>query len=238
MPNPLSQDESGPLEPDADVFARLADVPLEIIDKLIETTESAYTDLNRVRGNPYWGDLVLQQSAVLRALNEAREGLDGFRAEAVGARNTELGITVATAVIDGERHYADRNDEKPSLVDRLLRPQQPGRACHLYLWDRPYEDEQLPGPYQQVRVVTAAEEELGVLNFTEETEEGELLSWHTCNPRPRDGAPVLRFDAGSPLAFPRDAVLPLAEVRTALIEFTRTGLRPESVQWQQARWGE
>ncbi|RCW40432.1 immunity protein Imm1 of predicted polymorphic toxin system [Halopolyspora algeriensis] len=238
MSNPLSQDESGPREPSAEVFARLADVPLESIDKLIETTESAYTDLNKVRGHPYWGDLVLQQSAALRALNEARDGLDGLRAEAIGARNTELGITVTTAVIDGKTHCAERDDEKPSLVDRLLRPEQPGRAGHLYVWDRPYDNDRSGGPYQQIRVVTAAEEELGVLNYTEETEEGELLSWHTYTPRPPDGAPVLRFDAGSPLAFPRDAVLPLPELRAALSEFTRTGLRPESVQWQRARWGD
>lgn len=238
MSNPLPQDESGPLEPHEDVFARLSDVPLEVIDKLIETTQAVYTDLNKIRGHPYWGDLVLQQSAALRALNEAREGLDGFRAEAVGARNSELGITVATAVIDGRRCYAHRNDEKPALVDRLLRPEQPGRACHLYVWDRPYDNDQLPGPYQQVRVVTADEAELGVLNYTEETEDGELRSWHTCNPDPPGEAPVLRFDAGSPLAFPRDAVLPLPKLRTALIEFARSGLRPESVAWQQARWGQ
>jgi hypothetical protein len=238
MSNPPAQDEPEPTEPYAVVFARLADVPLDVVDKLIETTQAVYTDLNKVHGHPYWGDLVLHQGAALRSLNEARQCLDALRAEAVGARNTELGITVATAVIDGARYYAQTEDDKVTLVDRLLRPQNPAQACHLYVWDRPYDNDEVAGPYTQIRVVTETESELGVLNFTEETEDGELRSWHTRNPEPVADAPTLRFDAGSALAFPRDSLLPFADLRRALDEFTRSGERPDAVQWQQARWGQ
>jgi hypothetical protein len=238
MSNPPAQDEPGPLDPHAMVFARLADVPLDVVDKLIETTQAVYADLNRVHGHPYWADLVLHQGAAMRALNEARECLDALRAEAVGARNNELGITVATAVIDGERHYAQTEGEKTKLVDRVLRPENPARACHLYVWDRPYENDELAGPYTQVRIVTDSESELGVLNFTEETEEGELRSWHTFNPEPAADPPILRFDAGSPLTFPHDSLLPFADLRRALIDFGQQGQRPETVRWQQARWAQ
>ncbi|MBA8823647.1 hypothetical protein FHX42_000976 [Saccharopolyspora lacisalsi] len=236
MSNPLPQDEPDRFETDAAVFARLSEVPLEIVDKLIESTESVYSDLNTVRAHPYWADLVLHQGAAIRALREAREGLEAFRSEAVGARNTELGVIVATVVVDGRRYYAHGDDDKTALVDRLLRPEEPGRAGHLYTWDRPYEDDETPGPYQQMRVVTA--EDLGVINYSEETEEGELSSWHTHNPEPAPQAPVLRFDAGSALTFPRDSVVPLERLRPALLEFARTGLCPDSVPWQQARWGD
>jgi hypothetical protein len=238
MSNPPAQDEPGPLDPHAMVFARLADVPLDVVDKLIETTQAVYADLNRVQGHSYWADLVLHQGAAMRALNEARECLDALRAEAVGARNTELGIMVTTAVIDGERHYAQTEDEKTKLVDRVLRPENPGRACRLYVWDRPHESDELAGPYTQVRIVTDSESELGVLNFTEETEEGELRSWHTFNPEPVPDPPILRFDAGSPLTFPSDSLLPFADLRRALIDFGQQGQRPENVRWQQARWAQ
>lgn len=235
MSNPSP--EPGPTEQPAVVFARLADVPLDALDKLIETTHAVYDDLNKVLGHPYWGDLVFHQGAAVKALREARVCMEGLRAEAVGARNTELGITVTTAVIGDERHYAHSEEDKAALVERVLRPAVPG-ACHLYVWDRPHENPDAPGPYTQVRIVTDGESEIGVLNFTEESEDGELTSWHTSNPEPLPDAPALPFDAGSALKFPRDAVLPFRELRAALDEFTRTGERPEAVQWQPARWGD
>ncbi|GAB3552722.1 Imm1 family immunity protein [Actinopolyspora lacussalsi] len=237
MSNPPSHDE--PTAPGnlSEIFARLTDVPLDHVDKLLETTESVYADLNRVMEHPYWADLVFHQGAALRALREARAELDAFRAEAVGARNTELGITVATGVIGDEREYAERDERKRELVEKLLRPPRQGRACQLYVWDRPYENEEEPGPYSGIRVVTSADDEMGVLNYTEEDEEGQLSSWQTRSGDPDPQAPVLRFDLGSPLAFPADSVLGFAELRAALDEFVRTGARPESVHWQQARWG-
>lgn len=238
MSIPPAQDEPGPLEPQAAVFARLTDVPLDVVDKLIETTQGVYADLNKVLGHEYWGDLVLHQGGAIRALQEARECFDALRSEAVGARNTELGVMIATGVLDGDRHYAQTGQDKTALVERLLRPEHPARARHLYAWDRPYESEEVPGPYRQVRLVTEPDSELGVLNYTEETEDGELLSWHTRNPEPVSEAPILRFDAGSALTFPRDALLSFGELRTALAAFAHDGERPDSVQWQQARWGQ
>lgn len=237
MSNPASYDESA--APNfAEVFARLTDVPLDQVDKIIETTEAVFADLNTVMGHPYWGDLVFHQGAALRALREAREELDAFRAEAVGAHNTELGVTVATAVIDGESRHARTEEEKRDLVERVLRPRKQGRACHLYLWDRPYQQDVEPGPSSQIRVVTAVDDEVGVLNYTEETEDGELGSWQTYTADPPADVPALRFDLGSPLTFPRSSVLGFGELRAALDEFLRTGECPERVSWQQARWGE
>lgn len=239
MSNPAQDepDPHAPLEPPAVVFARLTDVPVDAMDKLIEDTRAVYDDLNKVLGHPYWGDLVYHQGAAMKALTEAKECLEGLRAEAVGARNTELGVTVTTAVIEGERHYAQNGEDKAELVDKLLRSTGDG-AGHLYVWDRPHADPDAPGPYEQIRIVTDAENEIGVLNFTEEDAEGEMISWHTCNLQPSADAPALPFDAGSTLKFPRDAVLSFRELRGALDEFTRTGARPECVQWQPARWGD
>lgn len=220
------------------VFARLSDVPLEAVDKLIESTQAVYADLNKVPGHPYWADLVLHQGAAVRALTEVRECFDALRAEATGARNTELGVTVATAVVDGERYYAHTDSEKQKAVDRLLHPEEPTRACHFCVWDRPYESDDIPGPYERLRVVTDPDSQLGALTFTEETEDGELYSWHTHNPQPVSDAPVLRFDKGSALTFPRDSLLGVEQLGAALLEFSRAGEKPSAVRWQQARWGE
>ncbi|GAA2359166.1 hypothetical protein GCM10009854_42140 [Saccharopolyspora halophila] len=239
MSNP-AQDEPDPhasLEPPAVIFARLAEVGVDNIDKLIEDTRAIYDDLNKVLGHPYWGDLVFQQGAAMKALNEARLCLEGLQAEATGARNTELGVTVTTAVVGGERLYATSEEDKAELVEKVLRPGKPG-ACHLYVWDRPHADPDVPGPYEQVRIVTDAENEVGVLNFTEEHDDGEMTSWHTHNPEPAPDAPALPFDAGSTLKFPRNAVLPFRELRAALDEFAKFGERPGSVTWQPARWGD
>ncbi|MBQ6644334.1 MAG: hypothetical protein IJH84_25340 [Saccharopolyspora sp.] len=236
MSNPPLQD--GPVDPLAVVFARLADVPLDVLDKLIESTNAVYGDLNKVHGHAYWGDLVLHQGAAIKALREARECLDALRSEAVGARNSELGVSVATAVVDGERHYAHTSEDKAGLVEKVLRPGTAGRASHLYVWDRPYESDDIPGPYQSVRVVTDGEAEVGVVNYTEESEDGELTSWHTRNPEPFAEPPKLRFDVGSALLFPRESVLAVRELRAGLLEYVADGSRPEALQWQQARWGE
>lgn len=241
MTNPSQdQDRSQSVPPEespAVVFGRIGDVPLDALDTFIESTEAVYADLNRVLGHPYWGDLVYHQGTALRALREARTALDGLRAESTGARNTELGVTVTTAVVDGARHYAQSTDDKASLVDLVLRPARPG-AAHLYVWDRPHADPEIPGPYEQLRIVTDADAEVGALNFTQETEDGELHSWHTCNADPLADPPALAFDAGSALKFPRNSVLGFRELRAGLDEFTRTGQRPECLGWQQARWGE
>lgn len=220
------------------MFARLADVPVDVVDKLIETTNGVYADLNKIHGHPYWGDLVLHQGAALRALREARECLDALRAEAIGAGNTERGITVATGVVDGERHYAHADEDKTTLIERLLRPGAAGSATHLYAWDRPHEDDEAPGPITGVRVVTDPESELGVLNFTEEADDGDLVSWHTCNSQPYDAAPTLRFDVGSALTFPRNSMIGFDHLRAALAEYARDGQRPPAVEWQKARWGD
>lgn len=243
MSNPSADNEfandspAGGSEAPAVVFARLADVPLDAVDKLIETTQAVYDDLNKVTGHPYWGHLVFHQGAALRAMHEARDSLLGLRAEATGARNTELGVTVTTAVVDGGRHYAYTSADKASLVDQVLSTPGP-RARHLYVWDRPYEDEDGPEPAVQLRVVVDTDAEVGALNYTEEIDDGELASWQPQTSQPVAEAPRLRFDAGSALQFPRDAVLPFRQLRSALDEFVRTGQRPEAVTWQTARWGD
>lgn len=47
-----------------------------------------------------------------------------------------------------------------------------------------------------------------------------------------EDAPTLYVDKDNKTEFPSDAVIPLKQVRDALLEFQRTGSRPTCVQWQ------
>ncbi|KOV83110.1 Imm1 family immunity protein [Nocardia sp. NRRL S-836] len=44
--------------------------------------------------------------------------------------------------------------------------------------------------------------------------------------------PTLYVDTANETEFPRNAIIPAALARAALLEFAQTGVRPESVQWQ------
>ncbi|MEU4681093.1 Imm1 family immunity protein [Micromonospora sp. NPDC023737] len=57
--------------------------------------------------------------------------------------------------------------------------------------------------------------------------------WVSDNPTPPDFDPRVLSDPGSPLCYDRRSVLPVAQVRTAVEEFCRTGTggRPECIRW-------
>jgi hypothetical protein len=63
--------------------------------------------------------------------------------------------------------------------------------------------------------------------------ERDLYSWVTDNPQPPTTDPLVVSDAGAPRCYDPRSTLPLADIRTALEEFCRsgTGDRPESVRW-------
>ncbi|MET9225011.1 Imm1 family immunity protein [Lentzea sp. NPDC003310] len=56
--------------------------------------------------------------------------------------------------------------------------------------------------------------------------------WVTQATEPAEDAPTLYVDRDNKTEFPRDAVIPLDQVRAALLEFQRTGSRPTCVRWQ------
>ncbi|MFK0121649.1 Imm1 family immunity protein [Streptomyces sp. NPDC090994] len=57
--------------------------------------------------------------------------------------------------------------------------------------------------------------------------------WTSGNPNPPSFDPALIADPGNPSYYPREAAIPVAQVRAALEEFcrTRTGERPDCVSW-------
>ncbi|MET9881324.1 Imm1 family immunity protein [Actinacidiphila glaucinigra] len=57
--------------------------------------------------------------------------------------------------------------------------------------------------------------------------------WTSGNPNPPSFDPGLIADPGDPSYYPREAAIPVAQVRAALEEFcqARTGRRPECVPW-------
>ncbi|MFE1963257.1 Imm1 family immunity protein [Streptomyces sp. NPDC059479] len=58
--------------------------------------------------------------------------------------------------------------------------------------------------------------------------------WTSMNPNPPSFDPLLVKDPGAGDCYPREAAIPVAQVREALEEFcrSRTGKRPECIEWQ------
>lgn len=99
-------------------------------------------------------------------------------------------------------------------------------------------NERWPISYLQVSVNTS--NQYGALTwYTTRTPEGagndhiSQFVWISHNPNPPLLDPRLILDPGTPIYFPIEAALPVAQVREAAEEFcrVRTGDRPECIQW-------
>ncbi|WP_086821032.1 Imm1 family immunity protein [Allokutzneria sp. NRRL B-24872] len=142
---------------------------------------------------------------------------------------------ILTAIIDNRFVYASTEHEIAEVIRTVIDVPHPVWTSQLYLWDRPcrsmlhhrIDDEEFPE--HQLRVSTNPETGWGALNYY-----GDEDVWDSLNPNPSADAPELWFDPTSGARFRRNAALPLADVREAVREFTKTGSRPTRVTWQVA----
>ncbi|WP_433871809.1 Imm1 family immunity protein [Saccharopolyspora sp. CA-218241] len=136
-----------------------------------------------------------------------------------------------TAVLDGERRHAPA-DTADELIDTALATERE-RGAFLYVAASPFDGAVEHRPGHQMRVNVDESRRWGAISYVAEGARGG--AWNTRNPAP-PAATTVWFDGSTPTAFPRSAVLPLAEVREAVAEFCRTGLRPTCVRWQPGHW--
>jgi hypothetical protein len=149
-----------------------------------------------------------------------------------------------TAIVDGRVWHANNDGEVTDLLRAVFAAPHRGWAVTLSAWDvpqppPPYDD--LIVPNHRLRVVT--DRQVGwvsmgwaALNFLQQGTPGYTWDgWDTYNPDPPAHAPAMPFGSG-PLWFPRNATWPLAAIRRAVGEYSRTGQRPTAVHWQQARY--
>ncbi|SFS96037.1 Imm1 family immunity protein [Saccharopolyspora flava] len=142
--------------------------------------------------------------------------------------------TVITAIVHNDYRYARTGAEVERLLDDIITTTSDW-ASLLYASDRPFADDSDVRPIRQLRV--SVETGWGALNFVNEVKTDDTHgTWDSWNSKPPVHTPNIWFDPGTPTAFPTSAALPIALVRQAMSEFCRTGVRPECVRWQPARW--
>lgn len=64
----------------------------------------------------------------------------------------------------------------------------------------------------------------------------EVGAWITQNPEPLTSPPFIPVDGHIPLYFPPYAVLAIAAVHAAVVEYLRTGAKPTRVEWTRVNW--
>ncbi|GAA4876563.1 Imm1 family immunity protein [Saccharopolyspora cebuensis] len=138
--------------------------------------------------------------------------------------------TVITAIIGREFHYARTSAELEAVLDLLL----VDGESQVFQWDRPCRQSKdgAINEFPADRLRLTCRDGWGALNYMSPGAHGDLVDSLGAEEAP----PVLPFDEEGDLWFPRSASLPLAEVREAVAEFCRTGLRPTCVRWQPGHW--
>ncbi|WP_229679738.1 Imm1 family immunity protein [Saccharopolyspora thermophila] len=122
------------------------------------------------------------------------------------------------------------------MCSRTIIEDPPRSVCEVYLWDRPCRSFRDPdGPAfsdsGRLRVSTNPAIGWGALNY--QGPDANLSDSY--NPDASEHSLVLPLDTDG-IDFPRLASLPLDQVREAVAQYCRTGLRPTCVQWQLGEW--
>ncbi|GAA0589248.1 hypothetical protein GCM10010174_00100 [Kutzneria viridogrisea] len=136
-------------------------------------------------------------------------------------------MTTVEAWFDADQQHGVVLDDKQAVEEFLARfAEQPqARLVALYLGD------QLDGDFPSVEflVGVGGGVPVGVLRVAD----ADGL-WVSRNPAGDQGGkpPVAYHYMGVGEEFPPDAELPLDEVRAAVLEYVRIGVRPTCVQWQ------
>ncbi|NYH80949.1 hypothetical protein FHR84_004321 [Actinopolyspora biskrensis] len=143
--------------------------------------------------------------------------------------------TVLTVMFDQHRgsQYAYTPEETATLLDRVVTESTEGnRTTLVTVWDRParsHHDEGEPQyPPAYLRVAVDPDTGWGAMTWI-----GTAEVLDTFNPHAPEDAPELVFACDGPDLLPASASLPQTDVRRALTEYTHTGTRPTTVQWQQ-----
>jgi hypothetical protein len=157
------------------------------------------------------------------------------------AGETEAGAVFARSdaeVADLIDHIMTGLNQGGRTVEGFETPPEYGTLA-IFEGEHPNEIEQRwPVSYLQVSVNTG--NQYGALTwYTTRSPEGagedhpSRFVWISSNPNPPSFDPRLILDPGTPLYFPPEAALPVAQVREAAEEFcrVRTGTRPDCIQW-------
>ncbi|SFD70369.1 Immunity protein Imm1 [Actinopolyspora alba] len=143
--------------------------------------------------------------------------------------------TVVTVLFDQDErtHTASAPDGVETLLDLVLAENTDySRTTIVCAWDRPARSDRDEGgalfPPAYLRVASHPPTGWAAMTWI-----GTDTVLDTLNPHAPEDAPELVFACDGPDLLPASASLPQTEVRRALTEYTHSGERPTTVQWQQ-----
>lgn len=126
---------------------------------------------------------------------------------------------------------AQEDSEHEGLVDALLRENEPAET-RFHVWDGPLS---FPRPHPRPRrwLRVGYHNGFGAAFFHDDTTPpDDDWAWIALNPEPLADAPTIFYDLPTPVIFPPDSVMPLDRLRSVILEWCATGLRPASIKWQ------
>lgn len=118
------------------------------------------------------------------------------------------------------------------LIDEILRLEHEDWETTLSVGDVEYHTTR-DGPYpnNQMRVSARPSAEVAALNYTDH-DDPQMPMANSYNPAHPPSGLYLIFNGETGAVFPLSAVIPMADARSALVEWLRTRRRPTCVKWQ------
>ncbi|SFT84806.1 Immunity protein Imm1 [Actinopolyspora lacussalsi subsp. righensis] len=139
-----------------------------------------------------------------------------------------------SSVVNKEFKRAEQGQQAEALIEELLATDHSSWESHLSFTDESIDPDEVSEDWYPDHDVTLAVDPTsgyGAMRWTGMID-NVLVPFVTYNPNTEPNIDLLR-DGGTPHFFPHSAVLPVDDVRMALLEFARTGQRPECVSWQE-----
>ncbi|MDX8052011.1 Imm1 family immunity protein [Lentzea sp. BCCO 10_0798] len=140
---------------------------------------------------------------------------------------------IVTAVLTtGIVRVASGLEQSQQLIDEVLRTNHAKWETTMFVGDAEFRStKEGPQPDHQLRISVIPSAGLAALNYMDH-DDPEMVIANSYNPaRPLPEVSLL-FNGETGAVFPRTASIPIADARTAMIEWIQTRKRPKCIQWR------
>ncbi|WP_370942552.1 Imm1 family immunity protein [Amycolatopsis sp. cg5] len=121
--------------------------------------------------------------------------------------------------------------ESLELIDDTLKLEHLDWESVLYVGDTEYyQTKSGPVPNHQMRVSVRPSSGYGALNYMDHSDSGTPIM-NSYNPKRPLPSIDLVFNGSTGAVFPQTAILPIADIRRALVEWIETRSRPTCIKW-------
>ena len=142
-------------------------------------------------------------------------------------------MTVTASLTTGSVRVTRGIAECTALVEEILGLEHINQETVLWIGDVEFHSsKEGPYPNRQMRVSARPSSQCAALSYTDHDDPNISLV-NSFNPRePVQSEVYLIFNGDTGIVFPQSAVIPIADARTALLEWLRTRSLPTSIEWR------